>query len=421
MTEPNVIATAPLLDLTPHDLDAILDELCAYHASFSPLFQRQEQRVWSETYLHGLLLDIPRKSVEPMLLHLRGADRNAIRAVQQFVGDGPWQDGPILQQLWREVAADLGDDDDGVLIVDGSDFPKQGHESVGVKRQYCGQLGKTANCQAGVFLAYASPRGYALLDRRLYLPEDWFTEAFADRRVACGVPKAVPFTTKPMLSLAMLRAVVQAGTVPSRWVVGDEAFGDNTALLDAIADLGKWYFMEVAHDTRVWPARPATILPVWSGRGRKPTREQVGPDAPAPVAVIDLAGQLPATAWSRQVIHEGSQGPLVADFAFVRAVAVRAGLPGPDVWLVLRRSVTDGELKTYLSNAPGSIAPVRLVRISGMRWPIETCFEISKQALGMGDYEVRSWRGWHHHMTLVLVALGFLVRLQGRLKKKLPH
>jgi SRSO17 transposase len=167
MTEPNVIATAPLLDLTPHDLDAILDELCAYHASFSPLFQRQEQRVWSETYLHGLLLDIPRKSVEPMLLHLRGADRNAIRAVQQFVGDGPWQDGPILQQLWREVAADLGDDDDGVLIVDGSDFPKQGHESVGVKRQYCGQLGKTANCQAGVFLAYASPRGYALLDRRL--------------------------------------------------------------------------------------------------------------------------------------------------------------------------------------------------------------------------------------------------------------
>ena len=381
---------------------------------------RQEQRAWSETYLHGLLLDIPRKSVEPMLLHLRGADRNAIRAVQQFVGDGPWQDGPILQQLWREVAADLGDHD-GVLIVDGSDFPKQGHESVGVKRQYCGQLGKTANCQAGVFLAYASPHGYALLDRRLYLPEDWFTDAFADRRGACGVPKEVPFTTKPMLSLAMLHAVIQAGTVPSQWVAGDAAFGDNTALLDAIADLGKWYFMEVAHDTRVWQARPATTLPVWSGRGRKPMREQLVPDAPAPVAVAELAGHLPATAWSRQVIHEGSQGPLVADFAFVRAVAVRAGLPGPDIWLVLRRSVTDGAVKTYLSNAPGTIAPARLVRISGMRWPIETCFEISKQALGMGDYEVRSWRGWHHHMTLVMVALGFLVRLQGRLKKKLPH
>ena len=134
MTEPNVMTTAPLLDLTPQDLDAILDELHVYHASFSPLFQRREQRAWSETYLHGLLLDIPRKSVEPMLLHLRGADHNAIRAVQQFVGDGPWDDVRILQQLWREVAADLGDDD-GVLIVDGSDFPKQGQESVGVKRQ----------------------------------------------------------------------------------------------------------------------------------------------------------------------------------------------------------------------------------------------------------------------------------------------
>ena len=420
MTEPNVMTTAPLLDLTPQDLDAILDELHVYHASFSPLFQRREQRAWFETYLHGLLLDIPRKSVEPMLLHLRGADHNAIRAVQQFVGDGPWDDVRILQQLWREVAADLGDDD-GVLIVDGSDFPKQGQESVGVKRQYCGQLGKTANCQAGVFLAYASQQGYALLDRRLYLPEEWFDAAYADRRTACGVPDAVTFTTKPRLSLAMLQAVVQAGSVPCQWVAGDEAFGDNTALLDQIADLGKWYFMEVAHDTRVWQERPATVVPPWSGRGRKPTREQVLPDAPAAVTVAELAAQLPATAWSRQMIQEGSQGPQVADFAFIRVVAVRDGLPGPDVWLVLRRSVTDAELKTYLSNAPADIARARLVRTSGLRWPIETCFEVGKQELGMGDYEVRSWRGWHHHMTLVLLALGFLVRLQGRFKKTLRH
>lgn len=420
MTELNVTTTAPLLDLVPRDLDAILDELRAYHASFSPRFQRREQRAWSETYLHGLLLDIPRKSVEPMLLHLRGADHNAIRAVQQFVGDGPWDDVPILPQLWREVAADLGDAD-GVLIVDGSDFPKQGQESVGVKRQYCGQLGKTANCQAGVFLAYASQHGYALLDRRLYLPEEWFDAAYADRRTACGVPAAVTFTTKPMLSLGMIQAVVQAGTVPCQWVAGDEAFGDNTALLDQIADLGKWYFMEVAHDTRVWQERPATVVPPWSGRGRKPIREQLVPDTPAAVAVVDRAASLPPKAWSRQLIQEGSQGPQVADFAFVRAVAVRDGLPGPEVWLVLRRSVTDGELKTYLSNAPANIALARLVRTSGLRWPIETCFEVSKQELGMGDYEVRSWRGWHHHMTLVMLALGFLVRLQGRLKKKLRH
>src|SRR5215213_6508820 len=129
MTEPNVMTTAPLLDLTPQDLDAILDELHVYHASFSPLFQRREQRAWSETYLHGLLLDIPRKSVEPMLLHLRGADRNAVRTLQQFVSIGAWDDAPSLAQLWREIASDLGDAD-GVLVVDGSDFPKQGKESV---------------------------------------------------------------------------------------------------------------------------------------------------------------------------------------------------------------------------------------------------------------------------------------------------
>lgn len=413
-----LLTTAPVLDLTPTDLDSIVDELHAYHAIFSPLFARREQREWAVTYLHGLLLDIPRKSVEPMVLHLRGADRNAVRALQQFVAIGAWDDGPILAQLWREIAADLGDDD-GVLVVDGSDFPKQGKESVGVKRQYCGQLGKTANCQAGVFLAYASARGYALLDRRLYLPEDWFSEAYAERRADCGAPAEVTFTTKPMLSLEMVQQVVQSGSLPCRWVAGDEAFGDHPALLDALDELGLWYFMEVAHATRVWRERPATAVPPWSGRGRKPTTVQLADDAPAPIGVADLAADLPAAAWQPYPIKEGSQGPLAAEFAFQRVVAVRDGLPGPEVWLILRRSLSDGELKTFLSNAPADLALPRLARTSGMRWPIETCFAVGKQVLGMGDYEVRSWRGWHHHMTLVILALGFLVRLHGRFEQTL--
>jgi len=413
-----LLTTAPVLDLTPTDLAGILDELHAYHAIFSPLFARREQREWAATYLHGLLLDIPRKSIEPMLLYLRGADRNAVRTLQQFVSSGAWEDAPILAQLWQEIATDLGDAD-GVLVVDGSDFPKQGHESVGVKRQYCGQLGKTANCQAGVFLAYASAQGYALLDRRLYLPEEWFSDAYAERRADCGVPAELSFTTKPMLSLAMVQQVVQAGSLPCRWVAGDEAFGDNPALLDGLAELELWYFMEVAHDTRVWRERPATAVPPWSGRGRKPTKLQRADDAPAPSSVTTLAAGLPSTAWQPYTIKEGSQGPLAAEFAFQRVIAVRDGLPGPEVWLVLRRSLSDGALKTFLSNAPPDIAHARLVRTSGMRWPIETCFEVGKQELGMGDYEVRSWRGWHHHMTLVILALGFLVRLQGRFEQTL--
>ncbi len=147
----------------------------------------------------------------------------------------------------------------------------------------------------------------------------------------------------------------------------------------------------------------------------------MAPDAAPALTVADLVAELAPTAWQRHTIQEGSQGPLAADFAFVRVVAVREGLPGPDVWLVLRRSVTDGEVKAYLSNAPADIAVVRLVRVSGMRWPIETCFKVGKQVLGMGDDEVRSWRGWHHHMTLVLLAMGFLVRLQGRFEKTLQR
>ena len=194
----------------------------------------------------------------------------------------------------------------------------------------------------------------------------------------------------------------------------DEGFGRDTALLDGIAGVGLWYYAEVPHDTRVWVARPAMAVPVWSGRGRKPTREQLAADAPAAEEVARLAEALPATAWSRQLIKEGSNGPIAADCAARRVAAARDGRPGPDVWLILRRNPETGELKTYLSNAPADTPLATLVRLSGMRWPIERCFEEGKQHLGLGDYEVRSWRGWHHHTTLVILAHFFLVRLQRR-------
>ena len=408
------IATAPPLALTPEEVVGLVGELRTYHAIYAPLFQRREQRAWSEQYLRGLLSGLPRKSVEPMVLALVGADRNAVRGLQQFLSAGTWDDEAILRRHWQEVEQDLGDDE-GVLTLDGSDFPKQGRESVGVKRQYCGELGKRANCQAGVFLGYASARGYTLLDRRLYLPEEWVADAaYAARRDACGVPAETVFQTKPTLGGAMIRAVREAGTLRCRWVACDEGFGRDTALLDAIADLGLWYYAEVPHDTRVWRARPATAVPAWSGRGRKPTRAQVLAPAPAPLTVAEVAAALPAAAWSLRVVKEGSKGPIAAEFARLRVVAVRDGLPGPDVWLVLRRNPETGELKTYLANAPAETPLTTLVRLSGMRWPIERCFEEGKQHLGLGDYEVRSWRGWHHHTTLVILAHFFLVRLQCR-------
>ena len=306
----------------------------------------------------------------------------------------------------------------GVLMVDGSDFPKQGVHSVGVKRQYCGELGKRANCQAGVFVGYVSPQGYTLLDRRLYVPAEWLTDdAYAERRRQCGLPPDLTFKTKPALAQEMLAAVVQSQALRCRWVVADEAFGGNPGFLDGVAGLGLWYFAEVPHTTRVWAERPATHIPPRRGRGRRPQRERLVAGAPEARTVLEMAAALPAEAWTRQTIKEGSQGPMVAEFAAMRVVAVRDTLPGPDVWLVLRRHVETGELKTYLCNAPVDTALETLVRMSGMRWPIETCFEDSKQLLGMGDYEVRSWTGWHHHMTLVILAHFFVVRMSLRLKK----
>ena len=164
------IETAPVMALRPQDIDHLVNELQDYHAIYSPLFQRREQREWSAEYLHGLLLDIPRTSVEPMVLVLKGADTNVVRAMQQFIGAGAWQDAVLLRRHWHEVDVTLGDED-GVLTLDGSDFLQQGKESVGVKRQYCGEVGKRANCQAGVFLGYTSQLGYTRVDRRLYLPK----------------------------------------------------------------------------------------------------------------------------------------------------------------------------------------------------------------------------------------------------------
>ena len=413
-----LIETPPKMDLAIQDIAHLVEELRASHAIYSPLFQRREQRAAAHTSLQGLLAPLPRKSIEPMVLAVDDVAPKAVRAIQSFISEGQWNDEQLLHQHWQEVETDLGAAD-GVLRVDGSDVPKQGVHAVGVKRQYCGELGKRANCQAGVFIGDASAQGYTVLDRRLYVPTAWLTDAaYADRRQQCGLPSDLTFTTKPALAQEMLAAVVQSQALRCRWVVADEAFGGNPGFLDGVAGLGLWYVAEVPHTTRVWEARPATHVPPWRGRGHRPQRERLVAGAPKARTVLEAGAALPAEAWTRQTIKEGSQGPRVAECATLRVVAVRDALPGPDVWLVLRRHVETGEVKTSLCHAPVDTAAETHVRMSGMRWPIATCFEDSKQLLGMGDDEGRSWPGWHHHMTLVILAHFFVVRMRLRLKKK---
>ena len=407
-------ARPPLVGLTPAEVAALHDELLAYHGEFAPLFRRAEQRHWALKYPEGQLLPLERKSIEPMGDALEGGN---VQAMQQFISLGAWDDAAVLAKHQQLVAETLGDAATGVLIVDGCDFPKQGTHSVGVARQYCGALGKVANCQASVVACYASARGYALVDRRLYLPEEWLTADYGERRVRCGVPADTRSQTRTELAWAMIAELRERAALPFRWVTGDEHFGNTPVLLDRIAAAGLAYFMEVPHNVRVWAVRPVIGVPPATGRkGRPFTRVRLAPDAPAAQRVDALAAQLPASAWRVAQLQDGSKGPLVVEVAFVRAVAVRDGLPGPDVWVVFRRALDgDRELKAYLCNAAGDTPQETLAWLLGLRWPVEQAIKEGKEELGLGHYEVRGWRGWHHHTTMTLLAQGFLTRLRCRL------
>jgi SRSO17 transposase len=405
--------TPPPLDLTPEEIQALADELVDYQAEFAELYYRVEQAHWGYKYLQGLMLPIERKAIQPMAMALEGGN---VQAMQQFIGQGRWQDKKLLYKHWQLVDETLGEDD-AVYIVDESGFPKKGEHSVGVARQWCGVLGKVENCQVGVFGAYASRHGYTLVDHHLFLPEEWFDDDHQERWEKCGIPEETTFQTKPELALEMLQAAVAEGTLRFRWVTCDELYGRNTAFLDGVADLGRWYFAEVPHNTRVWQTRPKTAVPAWSGRGRRPSKERLVLGEPQSLRVDEIAADLKPTDWRPYLIKEGSKGPMVADFAFLRGVAVRDELPGPDVWVVFRRSLSeDRELKVYVSNAPADTPITELVRMAGLRWPVESAIEEGKDALGMDHYEVRSWLGWHHHMTECFLAHHFLVRCQMRLK-----
>jgi SRSO17 transposase len=398
--------------LKPEDIDASAEELIAFHNLFQDCFPRREQRQWSLFYLCGQLSNLERKTIEPMVLALHGADPNAVRAAQRFITDSPWDRTRLQEHQHALIAEDLGEAD-AVVIVDGSGFPKQGDYSVGVAPQYCGHLGKVANSQEGVFLVYVSSRGYAFLDERLYLPECWFTKAYRARWEACRIPEDVRFQTEPQLALAMITDLVQHAVIPFRWVTADASYGKNLVFLEEIARLGKWALVEVPADTRVWLRTPPIEPPGRSLLGAPRIHPRVARTAPRPREVRDLITGGPKLKWARRMIKEGSKAPLVAEFAFLRVTAVRDKLPGPRVWLVFQRTLgPKPELKFYLSNAPTTCPTREFIRVSGLRWPVETTLEEGKGEVGLDHNETRTWPGWHHHLSHTFLAHLFLIHLR---------
>ncbi len=413
------LSPLPPVNLAPRDVEGLLDELRAYHAYFSPLFARREQRGWGLQYMQGLLSDLPRKSVEPMALALPEGN---VRAMQQFIGEGAWPDAAIVAAHQRLVAETLGQ-------------PAR-CSPWGSRRRETRRLGNWRLSRRPHSTAARRPRrpgpawesrshpqsGPRPLDRRLYLPQEWFSRAARARRRRCRIPRDVRFQTAPALAWEMIAAVPAAGVLPIGWVAFDEGFGQNPSLVAHLEQAGLRYLAEVPCSTRVWRRPPTVDLPPGSGRGRPRKHRRVAPGAPRPQRVDEVAGHLPAAAGRTYVIKDGAKGAIRAAFAFLRVHPVRARVPGPQSWLVLRRTLgAHPQTKYYLSNAPADARPETLVRVSGQRWPIERAFQECKGELGMDHYETRTWRGWHHHQTLVILAHHFLVRLRLRLKKNRAH
>jgi SRSO17 transposase len=243
----------PTFDLTSCDVAGFLDELWEFQSTFHDCFARSEPRAHFFDYMVGQLSQLARKSIEPMALHVEG---DTIRGLQRFISDVCW-DEEQMRWNYHQLVADAMGDPAGVLIFDETGFVKKGKDSVGVARQYCGTLGKVENCQVAVFAAYASRQGYALVDKRLFLPEAWFTDAYTTRRTRCNVPKELTFHSKPQLAAAMLRHIVHEGLLPFRYIVADCLYGNSPAFLDAVdACVGITALVAISSETRCWLQRP---------------------------------------------------------------------------------------------------------------------------------------------------------------------
>ena len=411
----------PTFDLVPSDVEGFMEELWEFQAAFHDCFARSEPRVHFFDYMMGQLSKLERKSIEPMALQVEGG---SIRGMPRFLSNVVWDEEQMRWNYHQLVAEEMGDPD-GVLMFDETGFVKKGKDSVGVARQYCGTLDKVENCQVGVFAGYASRHGYALVDKRLFLPEVWWTDAYAARRIRCNVPDELTFQSKPQLAAAMLEAITHEGLLPFKYIVADCLYGNSPTFLDAVdACVGITALVAIPSETRCWLQRPQTADKRYRYKGEaRAKRVVVEPDS-APSMVATLAARLPASSWYRRKVSEGTKGPIEYEFARKRVTLCKDGLPDRTVWLVIKRTGSAEPSYAYsISNAPASTPLSTFVWLSGLRWAVEQCFEEGKTELGMDHYEVRKYAGWHHHMLITMLAHFFLWHLKLHLEKKIsgPH
>ena len=368
---------------------------------------RAERRAGLQDYCRALMLPLKRKSIEPLAAAI---DPQHVRSMHQslhhFVADSPWSDEAVLGAVQSWVLPKMTSAKDALrfLIADDTGMPKQGEHSVGVARQYCGQLGKTDNCQVAVSLSVATEHASVPIKYRLYLPQSWIDDP--KRCKAAGVPAEVQFATKPQISLQQIRQAKQAG-IPGDVVAADAGYGDDSAYRDGITELGLLYVVGIKPQTGVWaPTTTATRSPK---SARSP-----GQQLDAPVSVKELALSLKPSQYRKLNRREGTNTKLSSRFAALRVRAAHRGTQHPapreQEWLLIEWPKGESEpTKYFLSTLPIDISRKNLVAVVKIRWRIERDYQELKQEFGLDNFEGRNWRGFHHHATLCIAAYGFLV------------
>ena len=402
--------------MQPTQLRAAEHRLERFLGDFLPLLGRVERQTQAGLYVRGLLLDGERKSIEPMVGRLPGAD---VQALRQFVNQSPWDWAPVQAALTGVMLDRLLPD--AVLILDETSFPKQGTQSVGVARQYCGALGKTANCQVAVSVHLGTAHACLPLTWGLYLPQSWIDDP--GRRAAARVPDAITYQTKNALALAALDRVRAWGVGP-RIVLADAGYGTSHDFRAALTARGLPYCVQVAVSLKGWLDAPAPPgAPPYQGRGRP---RLVVPRAtlPDPLALDEIAATLPPDAWRTVTWRQGTKGPMRSRFAHTLLWTARrwntsGALPATPLRLLVEWPRGEAApLRYWLADLPGEALGLRrFVRLAKGRWRIEQDYRELKDELGLDHFEGRSWPGWHHHVTLVTMAYAFLVLETSRGKK----
>jgi SRSO17 transposase len=385
--------------VTADQVHSCQDRLTSFLERYLPCFYRLEQRTNATLVIRGLVSGLERKTCEPIAVEA-GVPR---KPIQFFVGAGKWDDEAVMAELRRDVRETLGHEQ-AILVLDPSGFPKSGTESCGVARQWCGRLGKQGNCQLGVFLIYAAPGGYAPLDRRLYLPKEWAHDP--ERRAKAHIPEEVAFQESWRIAVALLERCRK--DLPHGWVTGDDELGRPAAFRGWLRRHGERYVLDVPCNTSIRDLECRRPRRRHAGRGRKRQTPFCRADA--------WVARQPESRWTRLTVRNAERGPLQVDAMTVRVRSKEERRIGPEERLVVMRTVeAEPQVHYALSNAGLEVSLAELVLVRFTRHRIEEVFEAAKGEAGLDHYEVRSWVGWHHHMTLSLLALWFLIQERRRL------